>query len=215
MDEFNAIISALRTELAVNDATIARIQQENQQLKVLMANLSARNKDILQESKRDNLIISGFTPTFAEATVTGNDASAPLHTIVNKIEFCHNALNFPDVSAQDISSAYFLSLVKPVPGRNPPARMLVVQFTRRAVRDEVLASCRLLKAFNQRVNGSYFINEDLIIGRCKLFGEARAALKADKISGTWSTSGVIYVKLVSDRITPIHNSEELHNVITA
>ena len=58
--------------------------------------------------------------------------------------------------------------------------MLVVRFTRRDVRDEVLASRRLLKAYNQRVNGNYFINEDLIVGRRKLFGEARTALKANK-----------------------------------
>ena len=145
-----------------------------------------------------------------------NDASAPLHTIVNKVvEFCHNALNYPDVLAQDILSAYFLPLAKPVPGQNPPARMLVIRFTHRAVHDKVLASRRFLKAYNQRVNGNYFINEDLIVGRRKLFGEARAALKANKISGTWSASGVIYVKLVSGRITPIRNNKELHNVIIA
>ena len=116
LDEHNATISALSTELAVKDAIIARIQQENQQLKGLMANLSARNEDILQESKRNNLIISGFTSAFAEATANGNDASAPPHKIVNKVvEFCHNALNFPDVSAQDILRAYFLPLAKPVP----------------------------------------------------------------------------------------------------
>ena len=68
-----------------------------------------------------------------------------------------------------------------MPGRNPPARMLVVRFTRRAVRDEVLPSRRLLKAYNQRVNGNCFINEDLIVGRRKLFSEARTALKANKI----------------------------------
>ena len=113
---------------------------------------------------------------------------------MNKVvEFYYNALNFPDVSAQDISRAYFLLLAKPMPGQNPPAPMLVVRFMLRAVRDEVLASRRLLKAFNQRVNGNYFINEDLIVGRRKLFGEARAALKANKISGTWSASRVIYV----------------------
>ena len=43
---------------------------------------------------------------------------------------------------------------------------------------------------------------------------ARTALKANKISGTWSASGLIYVKLVSSRITPIHNSEESRNVST-
>ena len=51
LDELRATISALHTELTVQDATITRVQQENQQLKGLMANLSARKENILQESK--------------------------------------------------------------------------------------------------------------------------------------------------------------------
>jgi hypothetical protein len=91
----------------------------------------------------------------------------------------------------------FLPPGKTAPDREQPTWMLVVRFTRRATAWAEMKSTPIVvfcKNYNAVIGSKFFINEDLIPSRRKLFGEARSALKAKKIAGAWTASGMIHVE---------------------
>lgn len=218
VDEMNTTILALKLELSAKDAVIDKVQKDNQLLHDSVKNLSAVNENLQQEAKRDNLLFTGFAPSFAEALASqsgdGNDTST-VHqsSVIGKVvEFCRHALQIPSFSTHDVSSAHFLSPSKPSPGRPSTGSMLLVRFTRRAMRDEVLSKKRLLKNYNQENHTKHFINEDLILSRRKLFGEARKAHKDGKLDGAWTSAGSVRVKLSTGRKVTVNSVAELNHL---
>lgn len=73
VDDLNATITALRIEMSAKDASIIKVEQENQQLRSSLASLSCRNEELQEDSKRDNLIFSGFKPNLAESVAAGRE----------------------------------------------------------------------------------------------------------------------------------------------
>jgi hypothetical protein len=215
IDGLNATIIALKVELTAKDAIIEKVQRENQQLQKSVKDLIVCKENLQQETKRDNIVITGFKPTFAEASAEGSDnADVPQSSVIDKVvNLCRGALEMPEFNSRDVSSAYFLPAPKPNPGRTSAGPMMIVRFMRRAIRDEVLSKRRLLKAYNRDNNTAYFVNEDLILPRRKLFSEARKALKNGKLDGAWTAAGLVRVKLSSGRKVTINTIAELNDLL--
>ena len=83
LDGLQATIDSLRLELAAKDAAIHKIGIENCHLRFFINDLSTRNEDLQQETKRDNLIITGLSPSIAEATGAGHDASSSTQSTID------------------------------------------------------------------------------------------------------------------------------------
>lgn len=217
LEDLSATIGLLRTELAAKNAIIADIKKDNQNLHGIISKLSATNEDLLQEAKRDNLVFSGLSPSFAEAaaavhTSIDTDAPIPLSSTIRKVvTFCKDALNL-EINESDVSSAYFTK-PKASPGRPPAPPLLVVRFVRRTTRDLIMANRRVLKDHNARHNSKFFINEDLTQARRKLFGSARAGVKAGKLTSAWTSAGLVRVKLLAGNNITVHSLEALNNLI--
>ena len=216
LNELSTSVSTLRLEIQSKDQSISNLKSENNALKAEIACLASYNDEMSQELKRDNLVISGFTPSFSQATAASGSSRQHISlqsTINNVVEFCHNTLSLPDISSHDISSASFLPPPKSIANKNAPPRLLLVHFTRRSIRDSIFFQRRVLKDFNSSsTTTKYYINEDLTATRRKLFADARNAVKRKHLEGAWTSNGSIIVKTSTGRITTVRTSEELHAV---
>lgn len=92
----------------------------------------------MKYSRRDNLVISGIPAILSEvASATGTQEIEYSSTSVNKvIAFCKDVLHV-DVESSEISPAHRLRA-----GRNSAHPPLLVRFTRRIMRDDVLRAAR-------------------------------------------------------------------------
>ena len=109
LDSLQATFDSLRLELAAKDAAINKVMIENRHLKFLINDLSTRNEDLQQKTKRDNLITTELSPSVAEATGAGHDASSSTQSTIDKVAaFCHEALKLSHILAGDTFAAYFL-----------------------------------------------------------------------------------------------------------
>jgi regulator of replication initiation timing len=216
--ELSASVSSLRLEIQSKDQSISNLKTENNALKAEVTRLASHNDDLSQELKRENLILSGFTPSFSQAAAatSGNSHQhiSLESTISRVVDFCHNALALPDITSQDISSASFLPPLKSAQNNNASPRLLLVRFTRRCVRDNIFSHRRLLKNHNNSLGNTnkYYINEDLTASRRKLFAEARQFSKAKRIDSAWTSNGLIIIKTLTGRITAVHTRDELNAV---
>ena len=73
LDGLQATIDMLHLELAAKDVVITRIERDNQRLAKLVNDLSAQSDDLLQDTKGDNLIISGIAPSATETVSAGTN----------------------------------------------------------------------------------------------------------------------------------------------
>jgi hypothetical protein len=213
LDGLQTTVDSLRLKLSAKDAVLSRMEQDNSKLSKLINELSTVNENLQQELRRDNVIVTGIAPSVAEVTAVGLSVSTSQATMIKALDFCHDILQLPQLKSDDISAAYFLPLPKPIPGRSSPAHQLIVRFTRRGIRDEVFARRKLLKTHNQEHHTAYYINEDLVKSKRKLLGLARSALSANKLTGVWTSSGSVYIKLLSNRVVAIRTVDELNNFI--
>jgi FtsZ-binding cell division protein ZapB len=213
VDELTATINMLRMELQNKDLSINQLKTENASLKKEISTAMGQNDNLQQELKRENLIFSGFRPTFAEAV---GDAENPHRissnaTKQNFVKFCNEVLDLPTISADDISTAYFLP-TNPTRGAANQTRLLSVRFVRRSTRDEIYTRRFRLKDFNSTHDDKVFVNEDLTQNRRKISAALRAKLKSKTILGCWTSAGVNRVKLLNGSIITVHSLDDLRNV---
>lgn len=215
IEELSTSVSTLRLQIESKNAIIADLQAKNDALSNEICDAQAMNDELQQEVKRDNLIFSGFTPSYSEM-VAGEGGNyrrrvSVQASINNVVTFCQKSLAMPEISAHDISSAVFLP---PPKSGTMTSRLLCVRFTRRCVRDNIIAKRRLLKAVNQTSGSKYFINEDLTHYRRELFLEARRAVKDKHLAATWTSGGVIHIKKSeAGRVEYIYSKDELHHIL--
>jgi hypothetical protein len=215
VDELNTTVSTLRLQLESKDAVISSLQHESSSLRAEIAKISAQHDETLQEAKRDNLILTGFVPTYSEAAAGGNGQQriSTLATTNKVISFLQDQLAIPEINERDISSAVFLPAPKSHSASATTGRLLVVRFTRRMVRDAVLSKRGALKEVNRTSQNKYFINEDLTAFRRKLFADARSAFKANKLSGAWTSGGNVFVKTNSGRVVHVQTIDALNELL--
>ena len=122
LNDLQATIDSLHLELAAKDAVITRIEPNNQRLTKLVNDLSAQNDDLMQDTKRDNLIISGKAPYAAEAVSAGRNNTSSQASVVKLVDFCHDVLQLAHIKQDDVSVNCFLPQSKPATGR--PAKYI-------------------------------------------------------------------------------------------
>ena len=108
LDGLQATIDSLRLELAAKDAVIIIIERDNQRLTKLVNDLSAQSDNLLQDTKCDNLIISGTAPSAAKAFSAGTKNTSSQATVVKFVDFYHDVLQLAHIKQDDVSVVYFL-----------------------------------------------------------------------------------------------------------
>ena len=210
IDELNTQVASLRLKIQSKEAVIDNLKQENLAMRAEITTFIKNNDELQQEMKQDNLVLSGFTPTFTEATAGGTDRQhfSLDATIVKVASFCHQQLFLPDINEGDISSANFLP-PKKSENHNTSQRLLVVRFQCRSVHDKIFYSRCQLKNYNHDNNTHFYINEDLMDFHRKLFAVTCQAVKDGKIDSAWTSDGTIHAKTGAGRIVNIRTREDL------
>ena len=114
------------------------------------------------------------------------------------LKLCNETLSVP-VDPREISVAHRLKA-----GKNDKYRPVIVRFTNRRVRDEVLrAKKKLIVPRNNMTTDSaraekVFISEHLTRNVSILFFEARKLVKEKKIASAWTHKGLVNIKHTTD-----------------
>jgi len=208
--KLNLRIDVQSTELFELNKRVDKIEQENKQLKeenislkdsikTLMCQLDKSvvlNDDLDQYSRNDNLLIHGV-PLPAD-----NSAETNLEDVIADIV----KSNFPNVvmNKSDISVAHRVgSSQNPTAGARAKPPPVIVRFSRRVVRNEILHSRKLLKGKNLA------ITEHLTPRRAELLKKASLLATDGRIDSAWSRDGRIIVKSLQSRIIPIFKDLDL------
>jgi len=219
--------------LIVNEAVsekLDKVLREVQDLRCGYKELKAENERLLHNemefinrleeletySKLDNLIIHGLPESsYAERASGGspNDmasrASADvLETEKSVVSLCAEKLHLP-ITSSDISSAHRLRK-----GPRDTVRPVVVRFTSRKARDSVYYGKRALRT--EGSTNKIYISEHLTKKASEIFFEARKMVRDKKITASWSSKGMIFVKRSAqqnEKPTLIKNAEDLARLL--
>ncbi len=204
-------VDLLRNDLKARDATIAALQQQNNALKQSNYELSQKCKSLDAAVRRDNLVFSGLTATFASVTTSRTGESAPSQILRQVVEICNKDLNC-SITPTDISHVQLLpskSGGASVAGTRTCAA--TVKFVRRTDRDSIFFSKTKLSSSNKDrpATQRIYINEDLIPEQRKLLNDLRAEVKKRSIQSVWSKFGIIFVKTLVGDIKQINSMSDL------
>lgn len=196
-DELINTVGLLRREVEAKDAVIANLSKACHDLET--ANLSLRKQLSSQDNqlRRDNVIITGLELAAADATAADGNSSTRL--IQQVVRLCNEHLDC-NVRPEDISFAYAIPLKRNAPPRPNAKRQVVVNFTRRAVRDNVYAARTRLKNYNSNTAAKIFINEDLASETQKLFSDLRKLVRDKALLGAWTNYNKVYVRKLDNSV---------------
>ena len=195
-------VDELATDNAVLKTSLNAMTTESNQLKVLVEEQGRRLEDVEIYSRAHDIIIRGLPEgSHAERASADQNAdalTADTHASVESsvIALCTDRLNVT-VSYRDIAVAHRLKA-----GPHDSARPIIVRFTSRKVRDEVLRAKK--KLFVPRgsndggTKGGVFISEHLTRGVSTLFYEARKLAREKKIFSAWTNKGLVNIKFSAD-----------------
>jgi len=195
-----AVVDALVTALLPNLTklreecladTRQQIAAQNKKIELLEKQYSAVKQeldDMVIYMRRDNVIINGLTEQFAEVAgqtdTVVDETSATSEKVF--LEFCNSKLGLT-IDPKDISVAHRLGKK-----RIGVARPIIVRFSNRKTRDLIMSEKKKLR---QRSGaGNIYINEHLTEVNAKLFSSARALWRNNKLAGTWTRNGRVFVK---------------------
>lgn len=195
-------LQSLLTDLRKREEEITALHEENATLRAEIVVQDKRIQELESYSRIDNLIIHGLPESYAGVTASttaddaGTESSTESETIF--LDLCRNKLKLPNISPSDISVCHRLK--KGSRDRNRP---MIVRFTSRKARSQVLAARKELRS------SSVYINEHLIKPIADMFASTRQLLKRNKIAGTWTWNCKLYVKLLDGRIRMINDPQEI------
>jgi len=203
-------VSDIKGQLDEQRELISALSAENDDLR-------HRIEDLESYSRIDNIIVHGLSESFAEtvAPQQSSTSTTNVNTLATTssasseaqfIEFCTNTLNVKVLSS-DISVAHRLPKARSATGPRP----LIVRFTNRKIRSQILAARKLLRQNRSKV----FINEHLTKHKSDLFAETRKLQKGKLIASCWTWNGNVYVKTLESKgskIVMINNMSSLRNV---
>ena len=75
LDALTDSVESIRLQMDSKDAAIGDLRKENASLRIIIRNLQCSNDYLLQEQKRENLVLSGFTPSYTETCRRRNHAA--------------------------------------------------------------------------------------------------------------------------------------------
>jgi SMC interacting uncharacterized protein involved in chromosome segregation len=213
--ELKASIQLLKIKLDERNEQMQKLQTDNAELSMKLANERVARDELEQYGRRENLIFDGISSTLAERTAVA-DHIGPSHLEVESSEvsmnkvitFCKDVLHI-DIDPSDVSIAH---RCKPRRGSIVPP--ILVRLVRRSKRDAIFHARMQLKTYNstRSVNDRIYLNEDLTEINRKLLGAGRKAAKDGKLDSAWSSNCRIWVKTRDGRrmtVTSMHQLNEL------
>ena len=163
-----------------------------------------------QYNRRDNLIITGITTSYAEtAGSERREVKFSSKTIEKVITFCKDVLD-SEVQDIDISTAYCITSKKTT--GHPP---ILVHFSRRVVRDDILQARFKLKEYNKDLDRDemVFNNEDLVDFSKKLLNAAKEQVRAKNLLGVWTKIFRVIIKPIGKTPTTLTSHAQLRTLV--
>ena len=184
---------------------INELKRLNQEKDEKIAKLEDRLDSLEQYSRIDNIIISGFKPTYSSYSraATYNDAPekhelAPEKEKVNLESQVINYLNEKgvDISSNDISACHTL------PGRGKKGeKPIVICLTSRKAKIRALQSARNSKPLSET---DVYVNEHLTSKNGAISKRARELKKQRKIEKTWIRNCKIFIAVNINGESKVH-----------
>jgi hypothetical protein len=209
------LTATVKTLKDANATIVKKNDDLEQELNVLRKRVlvnEGRIEDTEIYSRSHDLIIRGLPEssyaqraTAASNTTSSSDmaeSSAALDSAI--IDLCTKNLGV-SIDRQDISVAHRLRA-----SAHNRTRPVIVRFTSRRARDSVFRAKKELKSLPR--GSPIFISEHLTRNASTLFFEARKLLKDKRIAATWTTNGLVNIKMTTDaseRPTVIRSLTEL------
>nr|XP_054759387.1 uncharacterized protein LOC129265415 [Lytechinus pictus] len=184
-----------------SDNASMSMKKENEDLKAKMTTLEHQVNDLDQYHRRINLEVAGVPEKEGE-----NVREAVLH-VMKKIS--------PEVSNDDIDVTHRLGQRR----EGGPARLIIVRFTTRRMRDTLYSGRKKLRETStrhlgfSRDEGKVFLNENLAPANKSLLKKANDERKKAGYNFLWTMNGTILVKK-SPNVPPvaIHREEDLNKI---
>jgi hypothetical protein len=147
----------------------------------------------------DNLIIHGLTE---ESNITSTDGESIQPSIRvqshqpairSVLDLCQTQLGI-EINESDISLAYRIQS-RPTGRGGPTSRPVFVKFLSRNVRNRVFAARKSLRD-RSRSDGlpRIYINEHLTKNNAFIYAQARAMVKEQKLTSTWTANGYVFAR---------------------
>ena len=218
LTELKSVIAGLTLEASSLKSTVGAVQSENARLKTLVEDQGKRLEEMEIYSRAHDLIIRGLPEsTYAErASASAQDTDTLMsesHSSVERsvLALCNEKLAI-SVGPRDISVAHRLKA-----GKNDKHRPIIVRFTSRRIRDEVLRAKKKLiispsMSSRDSTQDMVFISEHLTRGVSSLFFEARKLVREKRLTAAWTHKGLVNIKFtnnVNEKPTIIQSQAEL------
>ena len=169
----------------------------SRQYRMLLTRQEPHSSDIDQYSRSDNLLIHGIPYP--------SDGSGETNMEKRVVDVLKANISGINLSESDISVAHRIGRQPTPPSPSSPSQPpptlkpqpIVVRFTRRTVRNAVLANRKQLKG--KKIS----VTEQLTQGRAQLLKKANELVKDQHIESAWSHDGRILVKGANNKIVNI------------
>lgn len=174
------------SDLSTKCQTISKIENENANLKVEIAELRNQVQDMEQHSKLNNLEIQGVPQKDNEN----------LFEILQKIGSTIQC----NINPSDINAVHRVAQLN---AHSPHPRNIIVSFISRCKRNEILAAAKVARRSNNSVNrglavpqiaDQVFINEHLTLFKKSLMYKARQEVRSKNYKYLWVKNGNIYCR---------------------
>lgn len=185
------------TKLTSQTTLLMGLFEEVKQLKLLISNkdkkideLEQKVNELEQNARQENIVLTGLEvkPRSYKKALTGSETTedAPQEELLTLEKQVVTFLKDKDIGVdhKDISICYTLPTKM---DKSKPA--IVVRFTSRKVRNNVLMQARKL------TGSKVYINEHLTKKNSNIAREARLLRKQKKIESTWTRNGNIWIKV--------------------
>lgn len=199
-DQYTVKINEMLTE-------INKLKVENDTLKKENENLKEQNQMIQTEARNQNIIISGIKQTKNEN----------MQAIIQSVA---RAINF-ELDEKEINSAYRQSN-----GGQQPSNRIIVRFTRKITRDQMIAAykltCKTSNTFGIETKhiskdldqGRVFVGEHLTPQTASLLKAAKEELKRKNYKFIWVKDNKIYAKQTdNEKIVNIRSETDIVKLI--
>ena len=182
--KLNPIIEV--TVKASIDAHQEKLLQQLSNLEATNTKLRIRLDHAETESRAVNLMIHGLVELDAQSTTKDMSDSETVQAVLN---LCNTTLGL-SISESEISTAFRL----PRKGKEK-FRPVLVKFVTLRTRKMVYGARSALKKTH------IYINEHLTASNALIYAKTRRLVKEGKAMATWSTGGVIYLRLTDEQGT--------------
>lgn len=201
VDRFDSVLATVQEHLTVVEKTnndlrneVSELKSKVSELEQKVENLTIENQQANQYSRRNSLRLSGIKETEGESTdkiVMDVITAVGAPVSIDQVDRTHRLGPYskPDQAA----------------GNRRP-RDIIIKFVSFRARQNLYTLRTKLKDNGYK---GVFLNEDLTRSRSDLYYQARQLVKSKKVEGTWTSDGVVLVKINPRRIVRIETKKNL------